>query len=180
MNEIITAGEKCPMLTFVDSFKTTSPLPENPTNAINTPIPPVTACFIFSGIEFTTVSRILKSVKTINIIPSQNTAVKAVCQLIPPFNTTVNAKNAFNPIPEARAKGKFAISPIRKHPSAAEKQVAVTNAPAFIPVFDKIFGFTAIMYAIVRNVVIPAIISFFILTFSFVKSGKSRLSPLVS
>ena len=92
MNEIITAGEKCPMLTFVDSFKTTRPLPENPTNAINTPIPPVTACFIFSGMEFTTASRTLKSVKNINIIPSQNTAVRAVCQLIPPFNTTVNAK----------------------------------------------------------------------------------------
>ena len=129
--------------------------------------------------EFTTASRTLKSVKKIKIIPSQNTAVRAVCQLIPPFSTTVNAKNAFNPIPEARAKGKFAIRPIRKQPSAAEKQVAVTNAPASIPVCDKMFGFTAIMYAIVRNVVIPAIISFFILTFSFARSGKSRLSPPV-
>ena len=145
INEIITAGEKCPMLTLVDSFATTSPLPENPTNAIKTPIPPVTACFIFSGIEFTTASLILNIVSKINIIPSINTAVKAICQVAPPFRTTVNAKKAFSPIPDASAKGKFAISPIIKQPSAAERQVAVTRAPAFIPVLDKISGFTAIM-----------------------------------
>ena len=53
-----------------------------------------------------------------------------------------------------------------KHPKAAARHVAVTNAPAGIPVLESMLGFTAIIYAIVRNVVRPANISFFILTFS--------------
>ena len=154
------------------------PLPDKPIIAMNSPIPPVTANFMLTGIEFTTASLTLNKVNIINMIPSTNTAVKAISQgtFIP--ITTVNAKNAFNPIPDASANGKSAISPIMKHPKAADKQVAVTNAPAGIPVADSILGLTAIIYAIVKNVVTPANISLFIFTGLLLKSGNNLVNGL--
>ena len=56
---------------------------------MNNPIPPETANFKFFGIALTTASRTLKSDKIINIIPSTNTAVNAICQLTPIPITTV-------------------------------------------------------------------------------------------
>ena len=80
-------------------------------------------------------------------------------------STTEKAKNAFNPIAGAKPNGKLATKPIRKQPTAAPKQVAVTKAPASMPVSDKMLGLTAMMYAMVRNVVRPAKSSVFMLTF---------------
>ena len=141
--------------------------------AINNPIPPVTANFIFLGIAFTTASLTLNNDNIIKIIPSINTADNAISHETPICPTTVYAKYAFNPIPEAKANGKLANTPIRIHAIPAAKHVEVTNAPAGIPVVDKIFGLTAIIYAIVKNVVNPPIISFFISTFLFDKIGRS-------
>ena len=133
------------MLTSVASLATIKPLPLRPINAIKIPIPAVTACFILSGIELTTASRTLNSVKNINIIPSTNTAESAISQETPPFNTTVYAKNAFSPIPEARANGRLAIKPIKKQPRAAAIHVPVTRAPASIPVAASVLGLTAMI-----------------------------------
>ena len=133
------------MLTNVASLATIRPQPFKPRKAIKIPIPAVTPYFIFSGIEFTTASLTLNNVKNINIIPSTNTAVSAVSHGIPPFKTTVYAKNAFKPIPDARANGRLATNPMIKQPRAAAKHVAVTRAPAFIPAAAKVLGFTAII-----------------------------------
>ena len=86
---IITAGVNSPNDTIVDWFATTNPELTIPINAINSPIPPVTANFIFLGIAFTTASLILNNDKIINIIPSTNTAVKATFHEIPICPTTV-------------------------------------------------------------------------------------------
>ncbi len=123
----------------------TIPLLTRPISAINIPIPPVTANFIFFGIAFTTASRTPLTDNTIKIIPSTNTAVRATSQGTPICKTTVYAKNALRPIPDAKAKGRLATTPIKIHPNAAAKQVPVTSAPAGMPVSDKIFGFTAII-----------------------------------
>ena len=129
----------------MESSFITNPAPTIPINAIKIPIPAVTACFIVIGMAFTTASLILNKDNNINIIPSINTAVKAISQDIPIPITTEKAKNALSPIPDASAKGKFANTPINIHPIAAVKQVAVTKAPAGIPVADNILGFTAII-----------------------------------
>ena len=89
---IITAGVNVPSDINVDSFATTRPQLIQPIIAINNPIPPETANFIFTGIALTTASRTLHSDKIINIIPSANTAVSATSQLTPMPNTTVYAK----------------------------------------------------------------------------------------
>ena len=67
----------------------------------------------------------------------------------------------------------FANIAIKKHPIAAPRQVDVTRAPAGIPVSDNILGLTAIMYAIVKNVVNPAIISVFLSISLFVNIGNN-------
>ena len=85
---MITAGVNSPKATIVASSATTSPEFTNPMNAINKPIPPVTANFIFLGIAFTTASRTLNNDSNINIIPSINTAVKATSHEIPIPKTT--------------------------------------------------------------------------------------------
>ena len=124
---------------------TTIPEPCNPINAINSPIPAVTAYFMFLGIAFTTASRTLNNDKRIKMIPSTNTAVKAISQGILFCPTTVNAKYAFSPIPDANANGKLAKTPIKIVDKPAAKQVAVTKAPASIPAALKILGFTAMI-----------------------------------
>ena len=87
---------------------TTMPAPSNPINAINKPIPTEIAFFIFAGIESTIASLTLNIVNNINIKPSSKTAVKANWYEYPIPKTTVNAKNAFNPIPGACANGSLA------------------------------------------------------------------------
>ena len=86
---IITDGVNAPSDINVDSLATTKPEFIQPIIAINKPIAPDTARFIVTGKEFTTASRTLHNDKIINIIPSTNTAVKAMCQLTPIPITTV-------------------------------------------------------------------------------------------
>ena len=81
----------------------------------------------------------------IKIIPSTKTAVNAISHEIPLPITTENAKKALSPIPDANPIGSFAYNPISIHENAADKHVAVTNAPCGIPVALKIDGFTAII-----------------------------------
>ena len=111
--------------------------------AIKSPIPTDIALFILRGILLTIASLTLKAVRIINIIPSIKTAVKAVCQLCPIPITTVYAKNAFNPIPGANAKGRFAKSAITKVAIKEDITVAVNTAPLSIPVAPSISGLTA-------------------------------------
>ena len=54
-------------------------------------------------------------------------------------------KNAFNPIPGAKATGKFAIKAITNVAIADATAVAVKTPPNGIPVSDNIPGFTARM-----------------------------------
>ena len=64
---IITDGVNAPSDINVDSLATTKPEFIQPIIAINKPIPPDTASFIFTGMEFTTASRTLHNDKIINI-----------------------------------------------------------------------------------------------------------------
>ena len=75
------------------------------------------------------------------------------------LTTTVYAKNAFNPSPGASANGSFAQNAIISVATQADNAVAVNRALLSIPVTLKIPGCTARIYAIVINVVRPAIIS---------------------
>ena len=86
---IITDGVNAPSDINVDSLDTTKPEFIQPIIAINKPIPPDTASFIFTGMEFTTASRTLHNDKIINIIPSAKTAVRATSQLTSIPSTTV-------------------------------------------------------------------------------------------
>ena len=104
----------------------------------------------------------LNAVNNKKIIPSNNTAVKANWYEYPIDKTTVYAKNAFNPIPGANANGNFAYNPITNVAIIDDKAVAVNTAPESIPAADKILGLTTSIYAIVINVVIPAINSCFV------------------
>ena len=58
---------------------------------------------------------------------------------------TVNAKNAFRPIPGASAKGSFAHSPIAIHPMKAAMEVANRASSNGMPVAASIDGFTSRM-----------------------------------
>ena len=58
---------------------------------------------------------------------------------------TVNAKNAFRPIPGASAKGSFAHSPIAIHPMKAAIEVANRASSNGMPVAASIDGFTSRM-----------------------------------
>ncbi len=82
---------------------------------------------------------------------------------MPAPSTNEYVKKAFNPIPGANANGAFAISDIINVPIADANIVTVISAALSIPVVDSIAGFTNTMYAIVKNVVIPAITSVLIL-----------------
>ena len=73
---------------------------------------------------------------------------------------TVNTKKALEPIPGAIANGILATNAIRSDPNMATKAVAVNTAPVDIPSrTENMPGFTASIYDIVRNDVIPANIS---------------------
>ena len=75
----------------------------NPIYATNTPIPPPIACCILTGIAWIIILRIFVTVMKIFNNPQINTIANASCQEKPKPNTTVNVKNAFNPIPGANA-----------------------------------------------------------------------------
>lgn len=77
---------------------------------------------------------IITSLKPVTVsnaknIPENRTPVNPTCQGIPIVNTTVKAKNAFNPIPGAKAIGYLAINPINNDPTNAAKAVATKMAP---------------------------------------------------
>jgi hypothetical protein len=73
----------------------------------------------------------------------------------------VYAKKAFSPMPGASTKGNLAYIAITAVPTMAEMIVVVNTAPLSIPASARMLGFTARIYAIVRNVVIPARTSLF-------------------
>ena len=72
---------------------------------INKPIPAVIPNLRLLGIWFTRLSLNLKSERSMKIIPSTKTAVKATSYEQPIAPQTVKAKNALRPIPEASATG---------------------------------------------------------------------------
>jgi len=124
------------------------------------PIPTATAFFIFAGIALMIASRTLKSESMMKRMPSRKTAVRAICQEYPIPMHTVYVKNALSPIPGASATGRFAKKAIIIVVIPDARAVAVKTPPALMPVWLSIPGFTARMYDIARNVVIPATISF--------------------
>ncbi|MDZ7632042.1 MAG: hypothetical protein U5K74_12035 [Gemmatimonadaceae bacterium] len=96
---------------------------------------------------------------TVNSTPATKIAPRAVCHGKPIPFTTVNAMNAFSPMYGAMANGRLAYTPITSVPKAAEMIVAVTEASRGMPAASRIAGFTMMMYAIVRKVAMPAIVS---------------------
>jgi hypothetical protein len=73
---------------------------------------------------------------------------------------STKVKKALAPIPGARAKGTFAYKAIISVPKAEAKIVAIKIPSQGIPEFkERIVGFIKTTYAIVKNVVNPAIIS---------------------
>lgn len=81
---------------------------------------------------------------------------------------TVNTKKALSPIPGASPKGFLAYIAITNVPTMAARAVDVNTALVSIPLdarLAKMLGLTARMYAMVRNVVMPAITSVLILCF---------------
>ena len=137
------------------------PISLRPIIARNIPIPAPVAIFRSLGIAL--IILVLQPTCGREIImkitPSTRTAANATSHAIPIPITTVNTKYAFNPMPGANAKGLFAHNPITVQPTNAAIAVANSASSKGIPATDSIAGFTNRMYAIVRNVVIPARIS---------------------
>ena len=61
------------------------------------------ACCILTGMALIIILRTFVTVIKILNKPQMNTIANASCQVNPRPNTTVNVKNAFNPIPGANA-----------------------------------------------------------------------------
>ena len=116
--------EKSIIPTKVEPFATTNFAFSKPTKAKNNPMPGPIASLITAGIARTTASRNPTTVIIINKIPEINTVASASPYVYPMVKITVNAKNAFNPIPGAWAKGTFAYTAIRNVPKKDIKQVA--------------------------------------------------------
>src|SRR5699024_3866325 len=93
-------------------------------NAGRETIQTLTAIFISIGMGLILYSRSPVNVSSTNITPEKRTPVKAVCHGIPIVSTTVKAKNAFSPMPGAKAMGYFAITPIKRQPTKAARHVA--------------------------------------------------------
>lgn len=91
--------------------------------------------------------------------PDRKTTPRPVCHGIPAPITKEYVKNAFNPIPGARANGAFPKIANISVPMAVASMVTVIRAALSIPASDNIAGFTKTMYAIVKNVVTPPITS---------------------
>jgi len=80
---------------------------------------------------------------------------------------TVYTKKAFSPIPGAKPKGNLPQKAIARQPMMAAKDVDVNTAPTGMPSsMPNMAGFTARIYDMVRNVVIPAITSVRTVVFS--------------
>ena len=134
----------------------------NPINAIKSPTPAVIAVFIFSGSPSSTILLTEEAVTSTSTTPEMVTAASPCCHVYPILPTTVETKNTVSPSPGAVATGSFENNACIRVPSIAIRHTAVYNPPSGIPASLKNPGITASTYAIVRNVVIPAIISVFI------------------
>ena len=115
----------------------------NPMNAMNMPIPADMAYRRFMGMLLSMISRIFRKVIRMNITPSTNIAVIAVCQEYPMPCTSVKAKNAFSAMLGACANGSLAIKARSRVAIAEARAVAVKTAPLSIPVVPRMDGFTA-------------------------------------
>jgi len=72
------------------------------------------------------------------------------------------------------AKGRFAYTPMSMVPKKAARMVATMEGALGIPAASRMAGFTMIMYAMVRKVVAPAIVSVFQLVPSSSNLKNSR------
>ncbi len=97
-----------PRVTRVESESTMIPAFWSPMKAMKRPIPAPIAFLSVPGMASRRRVLILVTVMMMNRIPSMKTAVRANCQLYPIVRHTVKTKNAFRPIPGARANGFFA------------------------------------------------------------------------
>ncbi len=107
----------------------------SPINVMKNPIPAPTANFNPAGIALMTIflNPVIEMIK--NKIPDTNTAAKPACQDNPKPKGAikVNTKNAFNPIPGAKAIGKLAKTPIKIDAIAAANAVAKNTPPSGTP-----------------------------------------------
>ena len=143
----------------------TKPESTRPIRAINRPIPTEIAIFNCVGTALNTA--VLNPVKTstVMMIPSRTTNPIASCQVI--LEAMATATKVFKPRPVANANGKLAITPIRIDRTPATRAVAAairarfgaSPPPIYLPsaslVKPMIRGFSATMYAIVKNVTTP-------------------------
>ena len=114
-------------------------------NAINRPIPTETAFLRHFGMELKIAYLTLVSERRMTMIPSKNSANKAICHVQRPPRTTVYARYALRPIPAERAKGRFAHIAMRAVPIKDAIQVARRTAVLSIPAAERMLGFTARM-----------------------------------
>ena len=161
--------EMSPRPTSVAGLSTTTPAFLNPMIAKNKPIPAPIPSFIERGIELMIYFLAGVTLSAMNTIPAIKTAASACWKVYPIPKITPNVKKAFSPIPGASATGHLAHSPIINVPITAAMIVAVNTAPKSMPVpsVERIAGFTTVMYAIVKNVATPAMISVFTEVFAF-------------
>ena len=132
---------------------------------MNSPMPMDNDFLIVAGMASIIASRKFVRVSNNRIIPSIRTAVRANCQEYPIPRQIANTKNALEPIPGAIPNGIFATKASSSVPIMDIRAVVVNIAPWGMPSEENICGFTANIYDIVRNDVIPAKIS--VLTVDF-------------
>ena len=154
----IKVGEKIsPRATRVDSLATIIPLFLRPIMAIKRPRPTEIAWRRFTGIASMIASRRPQRTKRRIAIPSMKITAIDACQSPPVIGVREKATTAFTPIPDAQASGRLENRPIKMVIMPPPRQVAVIAAETGTPAAARRAGFTAIMYAIARNVVIPAL-----------------------
>ncbi len=78
-------------------------------------------------------------------MPSMKMIAMAVCQPRPIDPHRVKATMELMPMPEAQAKGRFAMRPIAMVMTAAPIQVAVTAAVTGTPPAERMSGFTTMI-----------------------------------
>ena len=131
----------------------------SPRKAKKNPIPAPIPSFKSFGIIFKIFSLKPETVIIKNTILETNTAARAVSQVFPISNIIVYVNSAFSPIPGASPTGYLETIPIMIHAIPDDNAVAKNTPDAGIPPSANIVGLTPRMYAIARNVVIPAKIS---------------------
>ena len=145
-----------PSATIVDSLATRIPAFLRPIIAIKRPRPTEIAWRSDTGIAFMIASRSPQRTSKRIARPSIKITAIAACQSPLVIWERVKATTALTPIPEAQASGLFEKSPIQIVITPAPIHVAVIAALKGIPATTRMPGFTAMIYAIARNVVSPA------------------------